>query len=87
MRGEKKQILDEEKALAVKRVFELLDAKPEASLQKMADMLNSEGYTTKEGKRFHAMQVKRILDRRAFYEGRYQYSGIDADEKHRSILI
>jgi len=40
----------------------------------------------KEGKFFHPMQVKRILDRRAFYEGHYRYSGIDADRKHRCIL-
>ena len=86
MRGEKQLIPDEEKALAVKRVFQIRDAKPEASLQKIADLLNGEGYTTKEGTRFHATQVKRILDRRAFYEGRYRYSGIDVDGKHRSIL-
>lgn len=85
-RGEKKLILDEEKAATVRRVFELRDAKPEASLQKIAEMLNAEGYTTKEGKRFYPMQVKRILDRRSFYEGCYRYSGIDADGKHRRIL-
>ena len=64
-RGDKTLTVVEEKAATVKRVFELRNAKLDASLQKLADLLNSEGYTTKEGKRFYPMQVKRILDRRA----------------------
>ena len=59
---------------------------PEASLLKIADILNAEGYTTKESKLFYPMQVKRILDRQAFYEGHYEYSGIDADGKQPCIL-
>jgi hypothetical protein len=68
------------------RAFELRDAKPGASLQKLADILNLEGSTTKEGKPFHAMQVKRILDRKAFYEGAYIYSGVKANGQHQTIL-
>lgn len=79
-------ILDDVKASTVRRVFELRDAKPEASLQKIADILNTEGYSTKEGKPFHPMQVKRILDRRAFYEGIYRYSGVEAEGQHLAIL-
>jgi DNA invertase Pin-like site-specific DNA recombinase len=85
-RGDKALQLDEEKAAVVRRVFELRDAKPDASLQKLADLLNAEGLTTKEGKPFHAMQVKRILDRRALYEGNYRYAGVEADGQHRAIL-
>lgn len=85
-RGDKALTLDEEKASTVKRVFELRAIMPDASLQKIADILNAECYTTKESKLFHPMQVKRILDRRAFYEGHYKYSGIDADGKYRRIL-
>jgi DNA invertase Pin-like site-specific DNA recombinase len=85
-RGGKALTLDEEKASTVKRVFELRDTKPDASLKKLADILNAEGYTTKEGKPFHAMQVKRILDRQAVYEGRYKYSGIEAVGKHPRII-
>ena len=48
---------------------------PKLHLKKIADILNTEGCTTKEGKPFHPMQIKRILDRRAFYEGCYSYSG------------
>ena len=40
-------------------------------------MLNAEGYTTKEGKLFHSMQVKRILDRKTLYQGTYKYSGVE----------
>lgn len=85
-RGGKALTLDEEKASTVRRVFELRDAKPDASLQKLADRLNSEGLTTKEGKAFHAMQVKRILDRRGIYEGNYRYSGIEATGRHQPII-
>ncbi len=85
-RGGKALILDEEKASTVKRVFELREAMPDAPLQKIADILNAEGFTTKEGKPFHPMQVKRILDRRAFYEGVYSYSEIEAEGKHKAIL-
>ncbi|MDQ1254763.1 MAG: site-specific recombinase [Euryarchaeota archaeon] len=85
-RGGKALTLDEEKASTVRRVFELRDAKPDASLKKIADMLNAEGYTTKEGKPFHPMQVKRILDRQDLYEGNYKYSGIEAAGKHPHII-
>jgi len=78
--------LDEETASTVKRVFDLRGTMPDASLQKIADILNSEGYTTKEGKPFHAMQVKRMLDRKAFYEGVYIYSGVEAKGQHQTIL-
>jgi len=85
-RGGKALTLDEEKAGTVKRVFELRDAKPDASLKMIADVLNREGYSTKESKSFHPMQVKRILDRKAFYEGVYIYSGVEAEGQHQTIL-
>jgi site-specific DNA recombinase len=85
-RGDKALTLDEEKAATVRRVFELRDEGPDASLKKLADTLNAEGYTTKEGKQFHPMQVKRILDRKAFYGGVYSYSGVDAEGQHHAIL-
>jgi len=85
-RGDKALTLDEEKASTVRRVFELRDEKPEASLKTIADMLNGEGYTTKEGKQFHPMQVKRILDRKSFYEGIYRYSGVESEGQHQNII-
>jgi hypothetical protein len=44
-------------------------------LQRLADILNAKGHTIKHGKPFHVMQVKRILDRRSLYEGRYSMQG------------
>jgi site-specific DNA recombinase len=85
-RGDKALTLDQEKANTVKRVFELRDLKPDAPLKKIADTLNTEGYTTKEGKPFHPMQVKRILDRKTLYQGTYKYSGVEAEGQHKAIL-
>ena len=85
-RGGKALALDEEKASTVVRVFDLRDMMPDASLKKIADMLNAEGYTAKEGKPFYPMQVKRMLDRKEFYEGIYRYSGVEAEGQHQAIL-
>jgi site-specific DNA recombinase len=70
--------LDEDKAATFCRVFELKESFPDTTLQKIANTLNAEGHTTKEGKQFYPMQVHRILDRTAFYEGIYMYSGIES---------
>ena len=35
---------------------------------------------------FRPMQVKRILDRKAFYKGVYRYSGVEANGQHQTIL-
>ena len=85
-RDDKALTLDEEKASTVRRVFELRYEKHDASLKKIADILSGEGYTTKEGRQFHPMQVKRILDRKAFYEGIYRYSGVEAEGQHQAII-
>jgi site-specific DNA recombinase len=76
----------EDKAVTIRRVFELRKNMPDAPLQKIADTLNAEGHTTKEGKLFYSMQIKRILDRRAFYEGTYRYSGDEAEGQHQNII-
>jgi site-specific DNA recombinase len=86
IRGSGKLTVDGDKIATVKRVFQLRAAMPDSSLQKLAGILNSEGLTTKNGKPFHAMQVKRILDRQDLYEGRYRYAGIDAIGGHEAIL-
>jgi len=85
-RGSKALAVDEEKVATVRRVFELRKTMPGASLQKLADILNAEELTTKEGRQFHPMQVKRILDRRAVYEGRYKYADVESDGQHQAIL-
>ncbi|MCJ7443768.1 MAG: recombinase family protein [Methanotrichaceae archaeon] len=85
-RGSRKLTIDEEKAATVRRVFELRNAMPDASLQKLAGTLDAEGYTTKEGKPFHAMSIKRVLDRQPLYKGEYQYSGVKAKGQQEAIL-
>lgn len=86
IRGSKALAVDEDKASTVRRVFELKDIYPKATLKAMADTLNAEGCTTKMGKLFHPMQVKRILDRRAIYEGHYRYAGVEAEGVYQPII-
>jgi site-specific DNA recombinase len=83
-RGKKELQIDDVEAATVRRVFGLYAER--YNLQQIADQLNAEGRTTKRGAMFGPMQVMRILDRRALYEGRYTYSGITADGQHAAIL-
>ncbi len=85
-RGKKVLELDREKAPTVKRVFQLREENPTWTLQELADRLNQEGHTTAQGKAWRKMQVKRVLDRQGFYNGRYIYSGIEAQGLHEAIL-
>jgi len=85
-KGAKVLALDAEKAETVRRVFELADANPGASLEALAGMLNAEGHTTAQGAIWRKMQVKRVLDRREFYAGTYTYAGIEAEGKHEAII-
>lgn len=85
-KGGKVLTLDSEKALTVKRVFELRQERPDWTLQQIADQLNREGHSTAQGKQFKKMQVKRILDRKGLYSGTYSYSGIEAEGKHTNII-
>jgi len=85
-RGEKAFSLNEEKAEVIKRTFELRQTNPDWSLDKIANQLNLEGFSTKENKPFHRMQVKRVLDRANLYKGGYKYSDIQALGQHKAIL-
>jgi len=85
-RGSRKLTIDDEKTATVRRVFELRNSMPDAPYQKIADCLNAEGYTTKQGKLFFPMQIKRILDRKPLYEGRYRYAGVEAEGQHQNII-
>jgi site-specific DNA recombinase len=85
-KGAKVLALDAEKAETVRRVFELADANPGASLEALAGMLNAEGHTTAQGAIWRKAQVKRVLDRRDFYAGTYTYAGIKAEGKHEAII-
>ncbi|MDR3046766.1 MAG: recombinase family protein [Bacteroidales bacterium] len=83
-RGKKSLFVDKNKADTVRRVFVLKDEG--LKLQEIADRLNIEGHTTKQGAKFSSTQVMRILNRRRLYEGTYVYSGITADGQHAAII-
>ena len=85
-KGAKVLALDAEKAETVRRVFELADTNPGASLEALTRLLNAEGHTTAQGAQFKKMTVKRILDRREFYAGTYTYAGIEAEGRHDAII-
>jgi site-specific DNA recombinase len=86
VRGSKALQLNHEKALTVKKVFELRRENADWTLQQIADTLNKEGHTTAQGKQFNRIQVKRILDRQALYGGIYTYAGIEAEGLHKAII-
>jgi len=75
-------------AEAIKRIFKLRRKTPKQkrrSYQKIAEILNQEGFTVKS-KPFHAMQIKRIIDRKQFYQGKMIYGNIVVDGKHERIV-
>ncbi len=79
-------VIDERQAAIVQRVFHLKSQYPAWSLSALAEQLNEEGFTTEQGKLFTKVQVKRILDRKAFYQGKYRYGQIEADGLHQAII-
>ncbi|MEC2077050.1 recombinase family protein [Metabacillus fastidiosus] len=85
-KGKKGLVIDDRQAKTVQRVFDLRQLYPSWSLTKIAEQLNDEGHRTKQGKLFTKVQVKRILDRKNFYSGTYQYGDIIASGKHQAIL-
>jgi site-specific DNA recombinase len=86
-KGSKKLTVSPSTAPAVKRVFALRDKHPEWSLQQIANQLNTEGYRTAKNKDFTKVQIKRILDREAFYKGEYKYGEIEGVAgQHPAIL-
>jgi len=85
-RGSKVLEVDADKALTVQRVFEIRQLCPEQTLQMIANVLNDEGHTTKNGNSFKPMQIKRILDRKELYAGVYTYSGVEANGLHAAII-
>ncbi|MEF2245378.1 recombinase family protein [Paenibacillus sp. IITD108] len=85
-RGSKKIVIDEKQAAIVKRLFQLKEEFQAWSLTALAEQLNEEGFTTEQGKSFTKVQVKRILDRKSFYQGKYRYGQIEADGLHQAII-
>ncbi|MDQ0157950.1 recombinase family protein [Robertmurraya andreesenii] len=85
-KGQKFLEINHEESLVIKRLFELKGNFPKWSLSELASQLNAEGYHTQQRKKFTKMQVKRILDRREFYEGTYCYGDIKTKGVHEPIL-
>lgn len=85
-KGQKELIVDPEEAGIIKRLFQLREDNPSWSLSILANQLNKEGYKTANNNAFTKVQVKRILDRKEFYQGNYQYGGIVSQGKHEAIL-
>jgi DNA invertase Pin-like site-specific DNA recombinase len=85
-KGQKVLEIDAEQARAVQRLFELKELFPRWSLSELAYQLNNDGHQTTKGLPFTKVQVKRILDRKAFYQGMYFYGQIEAKGIHQSII-
>jgi DNA invertase Pin-like site-specific DNA recombinase len=85
-KGQKVLEIDVVQARVVQRLFELKELFPRWSLSELACQLNDERYQTPQGKPFTKVQVKRILDRKALYQGMYVYGQIEAKGVHQSII-
>lgn len=85
-RGHKKLCVDTKEAEAVRRVFRLKQLMPDLTLQMISDCMNLEGYTGRNGSCFNAMLVKRILDKKEFYMGKYSYSGVESIGDYEPII-
>jgi site-specific DNA recombinase len=85
-KGQKAIEINIDEAQAVQRVFELKELFPDWSLSKLAYQMNYDRFTTAQGKKFTKVQVKRILDRKEFYQGLYLYGDIKADGLHQAII-
>ncbi len=85
-KGHKVIEVHDKQAQAVKRLFDIREQNPTWTLSELASVLNQEGFTTQQGKLFTKVQVKRILDRRDFYQGLYRYGGIEAEGLHKAII-
>ena len=86
----KQLVIDENEAQAVRMIFDLR-AQPghrrkHKSLRQIAAEVNEAGYRTKTGREFGAVAIKRILDRRDFYMGLYQFAGINTQGQHTPVL-
>ncbi|SFF40230.1 Site-specific DNA recombinase [Paenibacillus algorifonticola] len=85
-KGHKAIEINLDEVLAVQRVFELKELFPDWSLSQLAYQMNYDRFTTAQGKKFTKVQIKRILFRKAFYQGLYLYGDIQADGLHQAII-
>lgn len=87
VRGGKELFVQTEEAKAVQRVFQLKHLMPEITLQRLADYMNFEGYKGRKGADFNPMLIKRILDKKDFYMGKYSYGGINSMGNYEPLLV
>ncbi|GKU75953.1 recombinase family protein [Paenibacillus sp. L3-i20] len=85
-KGQKAITIKHNEAVAVQHLFELKESHSDWSLSLLAYQMNKDGFTTQQGKLFTKVQVKRILDRKSFYQGLYLYGDIQADGLHQAII-
>ena len=85
-KGQKSIAVNETQALAIRWLFDKREQNPAWTLSELASYLNQEGFTTQQGMLFTKVQVKRILDRRNFYQGTYRYGNIEAEGLHQAII-
>jgi DNA invertase Pin-like site-specific DNA recombinase len=85
-KSQKSLQVDQGQAKAVKRIFEIRECYTDMSLSKIATLVNMEGYRTAENKDFTKVQIKRVLDRHDFYEGKYFYGSVEAAGQHTAII-
>ncbi|MDF2648457.1 MAG: Resolvase domain [Paenibacillus sp.] len=78
--------VDWEHAIVIQRLYELKELFPHWSLGQFAKQLNYDGHRTAQGKLFHSMQIKRMLDREDFYSGLYRYGNVTARGQYAAIL-
>ena len=81
-----KLVVDPEMAEVVKHVFRTKRKHRRMTLDEIAVSLHEAGYTTATGRKYHRAQVKRILDNRDFYSGKYAYDGIASDDGQHEII-
>ncbi len=85
-RHTRKLMVDPETAEVVKHVFRLKKNHRRMTLDEIAASLHEAGYVTSTGRKYHRAQVKRILDNKDFYAGKYAYDGIASDDGQHEII-
>ncbi len=85
-RHTRKLVIDPEMAEGVKHVFRIKKKHRRMTLDEVAVSLHEAGYVTSTGRKYHRAQVKRILDNREFYAGKYVYDGIASDDGQHEVI-
>ena len=84
-RGSRVLTVEPDEAMVVQQVFAL--RAQGLPLRSVALELNARGLVTAENKPWHAVQVKRVLDRRPLYCGQYEYGGITTTEGKQERIL